>query len=147
MPKPTRRYNSIGFILTIGMLFILMSNSLQAVLDLIHKADLRPNIVTYGVLALAYTGFHECRELLATMRSTGHEMNKYVADAMLSNAFRKLEFPFILELMEIMYRQGVRLDEETYEKLDEFQQRMSRMVKEKVRALTSAIFKFDTLVL
>lgn len=88
--------------------------------------------MTYGVLALSCISSKESRDLLSSMKSTGHTINKYVADSLLQTAFGKLDFEFILELMEHMRWEKVRLDEETFEKLDEFQKKMSELVKTKV---------------
>lgn len=94
--------------------------------------DLRPNIVTFGVLALICTTGNESRELLQALKATNLPLNKYIADSLLSNAFFKRDFGFILELMERMLFQRVRLDEESYEKLDKFKKDMSDLVKRKV---------------
>ncbi|OXU22803.1 hypothetical protein TSAR_004607 [Trichomalopsis sarcophagae] len=113
----------------------------KTVVDEIHKADLKPNIVTYGVLALSCSTSKESRDLLSTMKSTGHTINKYVADALLNNAFYKLDFGFILELMEHMRWERVRLDEETFEKLDQFQKKMSELIISKHRYAQTERFK------
>ena len=89
--------------------------------------------MTFGVLALACTTTFECRELLKTMKVTGKIINKYVADAMLNTAMPKCDFAFVLELMEYMSKEKVRLDESTFEKLDDFQQKMTQLLKSKVK--------------
>jgi len=103
----------------------------KQVLDDIHMADLRPNIVTYGVLALSCSTPFESRDIMQTMKMTGHTVNKFVLDAMLNNAFLKKDFRFVLELMEIVIKERVRLDNSTFEKLDQFQQKMTEIVKRK----------------
>ncbi|XP_058792603.1 pentatricopeptide repeat-containing protein 1, mitochondrial [Phymastichus coffea] len=113
----------------------------KAVLDEIHRADLKPNIVTYGVLALSCSTSNESRNLINAMKATGHTMNKYIADSLLTSAFDKRDFPFILELMEKMKYERIRLDEQTFEKMITFQQNMSALVKTKHRSTESERFK------
>ncbi|XP_014206763.1 pentatricopeptide repeat-containing protein 1, mitochondrial [Copidosoma floridanum] len=103
----------------------------KKVLDDIHRADLRPNIVTYGVMALACNSTSQSKDLLAAMKATGHTINKYVADTLFQSAFYQRDFSFTLQLMEIVRRERVRLEETTYEKLDTFQQKMSGLLKMK----------------
>lgn len=95
--------------------------------------DLKPNVVTYGVLALTCSTANESRDLLKALKATNQPLNKYIADALLNSAFLRRDFSFILELMERMLFQQVRLDEDTYEKLDKFQQNMSELIKRKVK--------------
>ena len=88
--------------------------------------------MTYGVLALACRTSIESRELIKAMKTTNHTINKYVADTLLTIAFGHRDFVFILELMEHIKYERVRLDEQTFEKFDEFQQKMKHLVKTKV---------------
>ncbi|KAL7291152.1 hypothetical protein TKK_0015069 [Trichogramma kaykai] len=103
----------------------------KAVLDDIHRADLKPNIVTFGVLAISCQTAFECRELLKTMKSMGRPINKYIATTMISNAMDRRDFGFILEMMDYMHKKKIHVEEFTFEKMDEFQQKMTQLVKEK----------------
>ncbi|KAJ8687748.1 hypothetical protein QAD02_023542 [Eretmocerus hayati] len=104
-------------------------NDAMAVLDMIHLSDLRPNIMTYGVMAMACATTKESRDLLKAMDTTGHPLNKYVANALLNSAISRIDFIFIMEILQRIYKEGVRIDDDTYEKLDDFQHKMTQLVK------------------
>ncbi|XP_011499138.1 PREDICTED: pentatricopeptide repeat-containing protein 1, mitochondrial [Ceratosolen solmsi marchali] len=102
----------------------------KEVVNYIHKADLKPNIFTYGVLALACVTPMECLDLLETMKSTACSLNKYIAFPFIEVGISKNNFMFILKI-----------DDNIFEILDKFQQNMTALIKKKDKYTTTEKFK------
>jgi hypothetical protein len=66
------------------------------------------------------------------MKATGCVINKYIAQPMIEVGISKLDFLFILRIMEIIKKERIHLDEITFETLDKFQQNMTAFIKTKV---------------
>ena len=77
-------------------------DSSREVLDMIEKVDLEPDIVTYGVLALACQSHEEALALMREMENKGIKMNMQILGAMLKTACIKKNFEYIIDVLNIV---------------------------------------------
>ncbi|XP_035908296.1 pentatricopeptide repeat-containing protein 1, mitochondrial-like [Anopheles stephensi] len=90
------------------------------VLYMIEAANLEPDIVTYGVLALGCTTQDEARALLRTMEQAGVRMNIQILGAMLRQGCAKHNFRYVTEVLSIAKRERLKPNEPFLRHLDEF---------------------------
>lgn len=76
--------------------------SAKEVIGMIEKVHLRPDIVTYGVLALGCQTFEEARELIGEMNNKGIKMNAQILGAMLKTGCVRKNFDYIIEVLYII---------------------------------------------
>uniref|UniRef100_A0A182SG24 PROP1-like PPR domain-containing protein n=1 Tax=Anopheles maculatus TaxID=74869 RepID=A0A182SG24_9DIPT len=92
----------------------------REVLYMIEAANLEPDIVTYGVLALGCTTQEEARSLLKMMEQAGVRMNIQILGAMLRQGCAKHNFRYITEVLNIVKRERLKPNEPFLRHLDEF---------------------------
>lgn len=83
----------------------------KEVLDLIRIADLQPDIVTYGVLALSCRTPDEADELMQEMLLRGVRINIQILGAMLHQGCAKHNFQYVLKIMQIVLSERIRPNE------------------------------------
>lgn len=74
----------------------------KEVLEMIARVNLRPDIVTYGVLALGCQSQEEAHLLIEEMNEKGIKMNLPILGAMLKSGCVKKNFDYILEILNII---------------------------------------------
>lgn len=74
----------------------------RRVLSMVKTAGLRPDIVTYGVLALACESEHDADSLLSEMETKGIRMNIEILGAMLRKAGYAKNFSYILHILRLI---------------------------------------------
>lgn len=107
---------------------------MQQVLDEIQVSGLRPNVMTWGVLALGCQSRTDAQALLDGMEATGHTLNTVIAGSLIGNACSQNSFMYILDIMELMWKNRVTPSEHLYTILDKFQQKISDIILKKVKS-------------
>lgn len=92
----------------------------------------RPNLVTYGVLAMGCKTIDNCRELVEEMKSHNYQLNKEILGSMLYQACSHTDTKYVLHLMELCLAEGVNPDKKFLEKLDEFKKKIKYLYDNKV---------------
>uniref|UniRef100_A0A1A9X0I1 PPR_long domain-containing protein n=1 Tax=Glossina brevipalpis TaxID=37001 RepID=A0A1A9X0I1_9MUSC len=100
----------------------------KEVLTMIETAGLRPDIVTYGVLALGCTTVDSSRELLQEMKNNGIRMNIEILGAMLRQGCAHKSFPYICEIIQISLDEHVKPNYIFLRHLDNFYTRCARAI-------------------
>uniref|UniRef100_A0A182JX20 PROP1-like PPR domain-containing protein n=1 Tax=Anopheles christyi TaxID=43041 RepID=A0A182JX20_9DIPT len=90
------------------------------VLYMIESANLEPDIVTYGVLALGCQTQEEARSLLKMMHEADVRMNIQILGAMLRQGCAKQNFRYITEILNIVKRERLKPNEPFLRHLEEF---------------------------
>lgn len=101
-------------------------------IDEIQHSGLSPNIITWGVLALGCHRREEAQTLLDGMKMSGHRLNAVIAGALIANATINNNFLYILDIMNLMAKEKIKPSKELYSILDNFQQKISKIVLKKV---------------
>uniref|UniRef100_A0A336K072 CSON010148 protein n=1 Tax=Culicoides sonorensis TaxID=179676 RepID=A0A336K072_CULSO len=82
----------------------------RRVLTMIKTAKLKPDIVTYGVLALACESEADANTLLADMESKGIRINIEILGAMLRKAGHAKNFSYILHILNLIKENNLKLN-------------------------------------
>uniref|UniRef100_A0A182PJT2 PROP1-like PPR domain-containing protein n=1 Tax=Anopheles epiroticus TaxID=199890 RepID=A0A182PJT2_9DIPT len=90
------------------------------VLYMIEAANLEPDIVTYGVLALGCQTQDEARSLLKMMHAADVRMNIQILGAMLRQGCAKQNFRYVTEILQIVKRERLKPNEPFLRHLEEF---------------------------
>uniref|UniRef100_A0A182NKG0 PROP1-like PPR domain-containing protein n=1 Tax=Anopheles dirus TaxID=7168 RepID=A0A182NKG0_9DIPT len=90
------------------------------VLYMIEAANLQPDIVTYGVLALGCQTQDEARSLLKTMHEADVRMNIQILGAMLRQGCARGNFRYVTEVLDIVRRERLKPNEPFLRHLEEF---------------------------
>lgn len=90
------------------------------VIEMIHKVNLEPDIVTYGVLSLGCQSLEEARALIEEMDSKNIKMNIQILGAMLKSGCVKKNFDYIIEVLNIIKDLGLKPNERILESLNIF---------------------------
>lgn len=98
----------------------------KEVLTMIQIADLKPDIVTYGVLALGCRTPTEADELLQEMYDKGVRMNIQILGAMLKQGCVRHDFPYVLKVMKIVLTERIKPNEQFLRHLQSFYDNCSR---------------------
>ncbi|XP_057667744.1 pentatricopeptide repeat-containing protein 1, mitochondrial [Diorhabda carinulata] len=111
----------------------------KEVLKLIDKAHYRPDLITYGVLALGCRNKNECIELVSNMKEACYTLNIEILGAMLSQACHHLNFNYVIHVMELCVTENISPNKKFIETLEIFRKRIKYMRKDK--PLTSSFIK------
>lgn len=103
----------------------------HAVLKLIQRSGLYPDIVTFGVLALGCRTKQEAQCLLADMRDSGFRMNSEILGAMLRQGCCHFNFEYVLAIMETVIEEEVEPSEKFLEHLENFHKNCQRKIRNK----------------
>ena len=87
---------------------------------MIEAANLEPDIVTYGVLALGCQTQEEARSLLKMMHEADVRMNIQILGAMLRQGCAKQNFRYVTEILQIVKRERLKPNEPFLRHLEEF---------------------------
>lgn len=111
-------------------------------MSMIRTARLQPDIVTYGVLSLGCQTIEEARELMDEMRENGVKMNMHILGAMLRQGTSKTNFPYILELLEIVKNSRIKPNEKFLDHLKNFQVACKKLKRSR-QDFTDKQFRLD----
>ncbi|KAH8324024.1 hypothetical protein KR074_007412 [Drosophila pseudoananassae] len=115
--------------------------SAKEVLSMIRTAGLRPDIVTYGVLALGCRTQEEARELLQQMQVAGVKINMPILGAMLRQGCAQKSFGYINEIMQLSLEEGVKPNEPFLRHLYNFHRGCARAIDARHPSTKSTAFK------
>lgn len=101
------------------------------VLDLLAEAKLMPDLVTFGVLSLACQNEVEARELLDNMDAAGYRVNIEILGAMVRNASAKFNFPYVMEIMNVVKEYKINVNQHFLDHLKDFDFRCKSMKNNK----------------
>uniref|UniRef100_A0A6P7F786 Pentatricopeptide repeat-containing protein 1, mitochondrial n=1 Tax=Diabrotica virgifera virgifera TaxID=50390 RepID=A0A6P7F786_DIAVI len=96
------------------------SNAAKDVLRLIKKNGYRPDLITYGVLALGCTTEEDCVQLITEMKEGCYTLNTEILGAMLSQACYHMNIKYVMYLMDLCLTENVQPNKKFIEKLSEF---------------------------
>ncbi|XP_070502851.1 pentatricopeptide repeat-containing protein 1, mitochondrial isoform X1 [Chironomus tepperi] len=92
----------------------------EVVDDMIKRAKLEPDIVTYGVLALTCQTRDEAWELINEMRDKGIKMNLPILGGMLKQACYNQQFDYILDILYIIKKFNMKPNDRIMDTVDRF---------------------------
>uniref|UniRef100_A0AAG5D7T7 PROP1-like PPR domain-containing protein n=1 Tax=Anopheles atroparvus TaxID=41427 RepID=A0AAG5D7T7_ANOAO len=92
----------------------------REVLYMIEAANLEPDIVTYGVLALGCQTQDEAKSLLKMMQEADVRMNIQILGAMLRQGCAKKNFRYVTEILNIVRRERLKPNEQFLGHLETF---------------------------
>jgi len=92
----------------------------EVVDDMIRRAKLEPDIVTYGVLALTCQTRDEAWELINEMRDKGIKMNLPILGGMLKQACYNKQFDYIMDILYIIKKFNIKPNEKIMDTVDRF---------------------------
>ncbi len=87
---------------------------------MIQKANLKPDIVTYGILALGCKTRDEAWDLIEEMNSKNIKMNMPILGAMVKQGCCTKNFFYVLDILTIIKNFKIKPSEELMETLDRF---------------------------
>ncbi|XP_060534881.1 pentatricopeptide repeat-containing protein 1, mitochondrial [Cylas formicarius] len=91
----------------------------REVLELLKK-KFKPNVMTYGTLALSCKTKEEALELIDEMKSSKYRLNSAIVGAMLSQACHHWNFPYIFHMMELCLGEGIAVSKKLLQHLEGF---------------------------
>lgn len=115
--------------------------SAKEVLLMIRTAGLRPDIVTYGVLALGCRTQEEARELLEQMHVAGIKMNMPILGAMLRQGCANKSFSYVNEIIQLSLEEGLKPNEAFLRHLHNFHRGCARAIDARHPSTKTAAFK------
>jgi len=101
------------------------------VLRSMKQMKFRPNVVTYGVLALGCSTKEQALELVNEMKSSSYRLNAPILGAMLRQACYHETYDYIFEIMELCLKEQVLVSKRFLEHLDFFKKKMKQKQEEK----------------
>ncbi|XP_016989806.1 pentatricopeptide repeat-containing protein 1, mitochondrial [Drosophila rhopaloa] len=113
----------------------------REVLSMIRTAGLRPDIVTYGVLALGCRTQEEARELLQQMQVAGIKMNMPILGAMLRQGCANKSFGYINEIIQLSLEEGIKPNESFLRHLHNFHRGCARAIDARHPSTKTVVFK------
>ncbi|EDW76723.1 uncharacterized protein Dwil_GK19803 [Drosophila willistoni] len=102
--------------------------SAREVLTMIRTAGLKPDIITYGVLALGCRTQEEARELLQEMQAADIRMNMPILGAMLRQGCAQRNFAYINEIMQLCLEEKLKPNESFLRHLHNFHRGCARAI-------------------
>ncbi|XP_017042511.2 pentatricopeptide repeat-containing protein 1, mitochondrial [Drosophila ficusphila] len=115
--------------------------SAREVLSMIRTAGLRPDIVTYGVLALGCRTQEEARELLEQMKVAGIKMNMPILGAMLRQGCANKSFGYINAIIQLSLEEGIKPNETFLRHLHNFHRGCARAIDARHPSTKTVSFK------
>ncbi|XP_066603550.1 pentatricopeptide repeat-containing protein 1, mitochondrial [Prorops nasuta] len=94
--------------------------SAKEVLYLMQQRHLKPDIMTFGVLALGCTSKNQGDELLQSMSNIGFSPNIIIITTLLKNALNRKKFVYAMDLMKYLKTSHIKPNDKLFETLDEF---------------------------
>ncbi|CAG9771000.1 unnamed protein product [Ceutorhynchus assimilis] len=96
----------------------------REVLALMENNGMRPDLITYGVLAIGCKTKEEALDLVDQMKSSAYTLNAVILGAMLQQACYHQAFDYINEIMQLCLRDNVPVNKKFLEHLDNFKKKM-----------------------
>lgn len=93
----------------------------------------KPNVMTYGILAMGCGTVEKCNELLEQMHMRKYRLNIEILGAMLAHACYLNDFKYVIYLMELCLSEDVHPNKIFMEKLEIFKKKWKRKSNEEVR--------------
>ncbi|CRL06978.1 CLUMA_CG020011, isoform A [Clunio marinus] len=90
----------------------------KEVFEMIEKVKLKPDIATYGVLALGCQSREEANILIQEMDANGYKMNIQILGAMLKTACIKKNFDYVIDVLDIIKDLNLKPSERIIDCLD-----------------------------
>ncbi|KAH8398384.1 hypothetical protein KR215_009520 [Drosophila sulfurigaster] len=115
--------------------------SAREVLTMIRTTGLRPDIVTYGVLALGCRTQEQARELLQQMQAADIRMNIAILGAMLRQGCAQKSFSYINEIMQLSLEEGIKPNEPFLRHLFNFHRGCARAIDARHPSTKTTAFK------
>ncbi|CAG9818539.1 unnamed protein product [Phaedon cochleariae] len=103
----------------------------KLVLNLLTENGYRPDLITYGVLALGCKTKEECLELVEEMKEHSYGLNPEILGAMLKQACFHGNFSYVLHIMKLCISENVQPNKKFMEILTDFKRRSKYMSNEK----------------
>jgi pentatricopeptide repeat domain-containing protein 1 len=88
--------------------------------DMVRKANLKPDIVTYGILALGCKTREQAWELINEMNEKGIKMNMPILGAMVRQGCCTRNFRYIMDILRIIQKFNMKPNVKIFEMLDNF---------------------------
>uniref|UniRef100_A0A2R5LI41 Putative pentatricopeptide repeat protein n=1 Tax=Ornithodoros turicata TaxID=34597 RepID=A0A2R5LI41_9ACAR len=107
----------------------------REVLTLIANRGLRPDVITFGVLALCICSDKQGKEFLATMKNARMTVNEEILSTLIGNACYRLDFFFLLTLMHFAINNGVRVNPSALQRIEEAKQRARKAIMDNERGI------------
>ncbi|XP_044736845.1 pentatricopeptide repeat-containing protein 1, mitochondrial [Chrysoperla carnea] len=101
------------------------------VLQMIDEAGYRPNLITYGVLAIGCKNRDEAKRLLSLMEVEEYRINSEILGAMLQQACYRNDFGYVMYIMELCLKKEIQPNKKFMEHLLEFRRKCLKMLREK----------------
>lgn len=92
----------------------------------------RPNVMTYGILAMGCKTKDQCMELIEEIKSKKYAINAEILGAMLHQACFYNDINYILHVMELCLSEAVNPNKIFLEKIDTFKRKFKHLYDEKV---------------
>lgn len=108
----------------------------KEVLELFDKYNYRPNIFTYGTLALGCETLEESRALLQEMTDNGYRINIEILGALVRQACVKQNFYYVLEIMELALKEKINPNKIFLEHLKNLHTQCRRLEKNDTKVST-----------
>ncbi|XP_018572924.1 pentatricopeptide repeat-containing protein 1, mitochondrial [Anoplophora glabripennis] len=103
----------------------------KAVVVSMMEQNYKPNLITYGVLALSCRSKEEAMELLDEMKLKSYHLNIQILGAMLRQACFQVNFGYVLKIMETCVEENVQPNKKFMSILDEFLKKCKKLLKPK----------------
>ncbi|XP_044763746.1 pentatricopeptide repeat-containing protein 1, mitochondrial [Coccinella septempunctata] len=103
----------------------------KGVLKLMEKLSLRPNLFTYGVLALCCRTELEALQFLDEMKSCKYRLNAEILGSLLHQACYSKNFMYVMKVMQICIEENVKPNKKFIDHLDELKKECRRMINNK----------------
>lgn len=104
----------------------------QVVLEMIKRQRYRPNVMTYGILAMGCQTIEQCNEFMDAMKEKKYAINVEILGAMLHQACMNNDVPYVLHLLDLCLTENVNPSQKFIEKLDQFKRKCKGIYVEDV---------------
>lgn len=94
--------------------------------------SLSPNVMTFGVLALACQEYYDVREFLEGMDAFGYKPNGIIMATLLRMGYAKNNLGYVLFVMDYMVKNKMKPDKQAIKILEEFSKKIPGLRKRKV---------------
>ncbi|XP_074029683.1 pentatricopeptide repeat-containing protein 1, mitochondrial [Leptinotarsa decemlineata] len=92
----------------------------KAVVNLMARSNFKPDLITYGILALGCKTKKECMELVEEMKLKCYRLNAEILGAMLHKACFHLNISYVLYVMELCHTEQIEPNRKFMERLETF---------------------------
>lgn len=104
----------------------------QAILDILRLDGYKPDLITYGVLALCCKSKAEAAHLLSEMAEHKYRVNIEILGSLLHMACFNMNFYYVVEILETCKQENVEPNKIFMDKLEEFYKCSKHISNDKV---------------